>query len=485
MNIVENIIGADDFNEYLSETINEVNYEITNSELIDYHVDDKTLEFKITVDYLNQKDELFIQMNNDESNPSFKTIEHNDLLEEEIKRDKLNFDIDYWSYNITYDQLARLYNRGKILIPDMQRGFVWEHVQASKLIESIFMGLPLPSLFLIKQIDGNYLVVDGLQRITTISHFKENMNLPNYPKHSGFKLKGVNEQINNKTYKQITEVRPDLIDLFEMGTINIIEFKQNKPTFEESMYFLFERLNSGGTILSTQQIRNSVSYGPFNQKLNEFSKEHIGRFFSSKANEKLIPSEIILRTISIFNFIKKYNIEINDITDNVPESVPKSIVYKNLLNETAEHYHMEYKKVERTWISESTNFSEPINPNELNERFRESDKGIKLYEEIDSEFRKIYSAIKFVTDIFGEDSFKRVEDNKFTSRSTAIMVESVIVSIMLNIDKIDQADDKGEMKRRYKELVEDKYDDYFRQGTGQTKNIIGRIKTMKRVFFDD
>ena len=81
-------------------------------------------------------------------NDDYKFVDSEDM-DKIIDNEKFHFDIDYWSYNITYDQLGRLFESGKILIPNMQRGFVWDDIQASRLIESILMGLPLPSLFLV------------------------------------------------------------------------------------------------------------------------------------------------------------------------------------------------------------------------------------------------------------------------------------------------------------------------------------------------
>lgn len=72
-----------------------------------------------------------------------------DLSLEKINQGKTKFDVSYWSYNITYNQLANMFDKNRIKVPDMQRGFVWNETQASRLIESIVMGLPLPSIFLV------------------------------------------------------------------------------------------------------------------------------------------------------------------------------------------------------------------------------------------------------------------------------------------------------------------------------------------------
>ena len=386
-----------------------------------------------------------------------------DIAGEKVKADKLNFDIDYWSYNITYDQLSRMKEEGKILVPDMQRGFVWDKVQASKLIESIFIGLPLPSLFLIKQDDGKYLIVDGLQRITSIHCFKYNLSLPNMSKKTnGFSLTGVNENLLNATYQSIKREQPTLIDRFDMGTINVIEFKQNKPEYEEAMYSLFERLNSGGTNLTAQQIRNSIYYGLFNDKLNSFSKK-MNKYFSQRAIMGLAPSELILRSISIYNYIND-----NNLMNKESKDVSGTVVYKNMLNKTAEKYHIPYKKIER-----------------LQDETKKSREREEYSSKIERLFSSLYTAIINIERFFGNNAFKRYDNGKFKSRISPILFEALVTTELLYPDK--KFTDKSSMIENYKSIFNenDEYEKYFTQATGSVKNIKNRVATMKRVLFND
>lgn len=390
-------------------------------------------------------------------------IEYEDV-DSSIKNDKFNFDIDYWSYNITYDQLARLYEAKKIIVPKMQRGFVWDDMQASRLIESILMGLPLPSLFLIKNVEeGNYLVVDGLQRITTIHSFRYNKKLPNRPATTaGFVLKGdVNADILHKTYKELFD--EGKTDKFDMGTVNVIEFKQNKPDHEEAMYALFERLNSGGTNLSPQQIRNSISYGGFNNLLNE-NAEKIQKFFSKKAILSLAPSENLLRIISIYNYINDNHL-LDDNTNEVNDA-KGNITYKNLLNETSQKYHMIYKVLER----KNGNGKEGTN---------DRSEDISL-------FQRISNHIDKCEEIFGQHVFSRYDAKKhtFLTRFTPVILESLVVTMLLNEDKTYKSEEK--IIEAYKEIFSEDaaFDKYFTQGTGRNQNIIGRVKSIQKVLYE-
>lgn len=397
-------------------------------------------------------------------NNNYNFLEYEDIYES-IENDKFNFDIDYWSYNITYDQLARLFKSGKIKIPDMQRGFVWDDIQASRLIESILMGLPLPSLFLIKNIEeGNYLVVDGLQRLTTIYSFRYNKRLPNRNTNiAGFSLKGVHESIRNKTYDELSE--EGKTDKFDMGTINVIEFKQNKPDHEEAMYTLFERLNGGGTNLSPQQIRNSIYYGEFNNLLNIYSKL-IDKYFSKKAVLSLAPSENLLRIIAIYNYIDSYYKELLESNYAGYQELTPTIAYKKIYNKTAKKYHMDYKVFE-------------IQSNGI-ERKENS-------EELEKLFKDIELAITACESIFGDDAFTRYDEKKgeFLNRFTPVLLESLVVTMLLNKNKTlkDRKTILDDFKNLFK--PEKEFDQYFSQGTGRLKNIFGRIVSLEKVLYQN
>ena len=453
--LINNDIFRQDVMKYL-EIETDKNFEITESE--DFNEDNDFLKLFIST---NKKNYLITveMIHND-----YKFVDNEDM-DKIIDNEKFHFDIDYWSYNITYDQLGRLFESGKILIPNMQRGFVWDDIQASRLIESILMGLPLPSLFLIKNIEeGNYMVVDGLQRITSIHSFRYNKKLPNRdPKVAGFVLKGVHKEITNKTYQELSE--EGKTDKFDMGTINVIEFKQNKPDKEEAMYTLFERLNGGGTNLTPQQIRNSIYYGTFNDLLNGHA-EILNKYFSQKAILNLMPSEALLRIISIHQYIIK---NYSDILENNYEGISEltsSIAYKKIYNDTSNNYHLEYKLLERK-----------TDTNKLEE----------YKEELEKYFFKITEYIKSCEKIFNDNVFARFDNEKgeFLSRFTPILLEGLIVTMLLNQDK--ELKSNEEIVEQFKELFIDKghFEQYFTQGTGRLKNIFGRIVSLQEVLYEE
>ena len=416
---------------------------------------DNNIVVKLTV--IGSKISYLFEVIIDLKENSYQIVSNEDITEQDIRASKLSYDIDYWSYNITYNQLAQMYHDEIIKVPEMQRGFVWNRVQASRLIESIVMGLPLPSIFLVaieEKGRKRYLVIDGLQRITTIHAYIYNERLPIQNNvAAGFSLKGVNDKYENMNYIDLE--KEGLADNLKYNTINVIEFKQNLPYNESAMYSIFERLNSGGTTLSSQQIRNSIFYGYFNKSLNDFATQSLAKYFSNSAILNLINSEILLRAIAIYDLV----IESGDIADF---SITGSIVYKTLLNNVAEKYHIEYKKCERK--------------NSIPQ----------FQSDIDELFNKIKSGIEIIEELLGVNAFKKYDttQNKYNSRITPIIFESIIVSFLLGYSNRSVV--KEDFQERYNRLfIDGDFEKYFTQGTGQRENIKNRIVAMNKVLYGE
>lgn len=416
---------------------------------------DNNIVVKLTV--IGSKISYLFEVIIDLKENTYKIVSNEDITEQDIRASKLSYDIDYWSYNITYNQLAQMYHDEIIKVPEMQRGFVWNRVQASRLIESIVMGLPLPSIFLVaieEKGRKRYLVIDGLQRITTIHAYIYNERLPIQNNvAAGFSLKGVNDKYENMSYIDLE--KEGLADNLKYNTINVIEFKQNLPYNESAMYSIFERLNSGGTTLSSQQIRNSIFYGYFNKSLNDFATQSLAKYFSNSAILNLSNSEILLRAIAIYDLV----IESGDIADF---SITGSIVYKTLLNNVAEKYHIEYKKCERK--------------NSIPQ----------FQSDIDELFNKIESGIEIIEELLGINAFKKYDttQNKYNSRITPIIFESIIVSYLLGYSNRSVV--KEDFQERYNRLfIDGDFEKYFTQGTGQRENIKNRIVAMNKVLYGE
>ncbi len=84
---------------------------------------------------------------------------------------QLEYDIAAYPSDLTLNVLYDMWKRGEIIVPDYQRNFVWSKKQASLLIESFLIGLPVPQVFFYVNAENKYEVIDGQQRITSIAYF--------------------------------------------------------------------------------------------------------------------------------------------------------------------------------------------------------------------------------------------------------------------------------------------------------------------------
>jgi len=215
-------------------------------------------------------------------------------------------DLQVDEYDITSTpndfNVITLYNfveSGAVRIPGFQRNFVWDLSRASKLIESLILGLPVPQLFLYEQARNRFLVIDGQQRLMSIYYFikkrfpkkekrvelraifdKEGKipdeilhddeyfqsfnlklaeKLPNHPN----KFKGLN-------YATLSDYKTQ----FDLRPIRNVVVKQNSPTGDDSsMYEVFNRLNTGGINLRPQEIRTSMYHSKFYVMLYHINTE--------------------------------------------------------------------------------------------------------------------------------------------------------------------------------------------------------------------
>ena len=211
----------------------------------------------------------------------------------------------------TLETLHLRWQRGEIEIPKFQRGWVWKHAQASQLVESFLLGLPVPGIFLYReQPSQRYLVIDGQQRLRTVFGFIEG-KLPDV---SDFYLRDIDQRWQGKRYTELAE--SDRIR-FRDSVLRAMVIEQSDPEDDSSMYHIFERLNTGGTHLNPQEVRNSAAHGPFNNlmlELNEFSqwREIFGR---KEPDPRMRDVELIVRFCALRD-----------------ASVPYSQPMKNFLN---------------------------------------------------------------------------------------------------------------------------------------------------------
>jgi uncharacterized protein with ParB-like and HNH nuclease domain len=206
--------------------------------------------------------------------------------------------------------LDKKLNEEEICIPKFQRGFVWNISQASRLIESFMMGLPVPPIFLYIQPDQKYLVIDGRQRLQTISCFFKGIfgQADESSKLREFKLEGINSKSPwyKKTFSEFDEADQRKL---KNQVLRSIVVRQIHPSDENtSIYHIFERLNTGGVPLQDQEVRNCVYAGKLNDLLLELNNYPAWRKIlgKSKPDTRQKDVKLILRYMSLFHKSSDY-----------------------------------------------------------------------------------------------------------------------------------------------------------------------------------
>lgn len=191
-------------------------------------------------------------------------------LQEQLDTNRRTVSFD--NYDITVRQLYSMIVESQIeLQPEYQRHFVWDAVRQSQLIESIFLGIPIPNLFMATNPDATWEVIDGLQRLTTIVNFigNEEVRVRTNPNSQKLEIKGLDKlsTMNNLVFE---ELPMSIQNMFMTRPIRVTVLN-DKSDFSVR-YDLFERLNTGGVILLPQEIRNCVYIGEFKDFINYCSK---------------------------------------------------------------------------------------------------------------------------------------------------------------------------------------------------------------------
>lgn len=166
-------------------------------------------------------------------------------------------------YAMSISEWASLYENKEVDIhPEFQRFYRWGETQKTNLIESILLGIPIPPVFVSQREDGIWDVVDGLQRLSTLYQFMgilkdENGNNIEPLTLSGTKyLPSLEGKKWNNPDDEANSLSQELRLIIKRSKISVsIILKESDDT---AKYDLFQRLNTGGSNLSPQEVRNCI-----------------------------------------------------------------------------------------------------------------------------------------------------------------------------------------------------------------------------------
>lgn len=252
-------------------------------------------------------------------------------LSRQLNEQKLK--VDYDSFDFSVKELITLVNDGTINIaPDYQRKFRWEEERQSLLIESIFLGIPVPPIYMATNVDASWEVIDGLQRLSTIINFvaeedseaRRKINKPNR-----LVLKDL-KKLSNFNGADFNDLPRTLQLSFVMKPLKVITLS-DKSDFSVR-FDLFQRLNTGGIKLTDQEIRSCVYQGRFNDLLKSLSQDQNFRKsikLQKSKTENGTWEELVLRFFSYLNYRNNFVHNVTDFLNEYMSQATRNFNYEN------------------------------------------------------------------------------------------------------------------------------------------------------------
>ena len=204
--------------------------------------------------------------------------------------------IDFTGKDSEIAGLYRQYQKGRLLIqPDYQRKYVWDTKKASLLIESILMNIPIPIVYLAATKNDKINVIDGQQRLTSIFSFLDGK----FPNGKEFKLTGMKvlTELKGKRFNEIDEGLQNKIYDYSIRTITF-----SADSDPDLQYEIFARLNTGSVSLNSQELRNCVYRGEFNELIKDLAsdREYLALLGLVEPHKRMTDVELVLRFISFY-----------------------------------------------------------------------------------------------------------------------------------------------------------------------------------------
>ena len=253
-------------------------------------------------------------------------------LEQEFTQARSNLLTD--RLDMSFGEIMNIYQDGDILIsPEFQRLFRWSDYQKTRFIESVLLGIPIPPIFVSEDTDGKWELVDGLQRLSTILSFfgilKDSDGKLDDEKNNWIFTEGdIITSMEGKTRNDL----PLKLQLSIKRAVCRVELLRYHGENSNLKYELFNRLNTGGSTATEQEIRNCIFRGT-NDQFNNFLKDLAANevLFNlvlppKKQIDELYLEEVVLRFVSLY-----YAEDENELSHNISKYMT-NFMRKNVSN---------------------------------------------------------------------------------------------------------------------------------------------------------
>lgn len=247
------------------------------------------------------------------------------------------YDVSVFPSDFTIAAIFSLINSGAVSMPVFQRNYVWDRKRASRFIESLILGLPVPQVFLYQKALNKFLVIDGQQRLLSVYYFvRQRFPLPEkraelrkiFDDNNGipedvlsddkyfqdFKLQLPKTEDRGKNPLQGLKYSTlGIYDSFEYMTMRCMAVRNNNADGDDRAVFeIFSRLNTGGVKLGSQEIRACLYYSEFYRMVCRLNQNSIWRALCGKPEDsRFRDTDILLRAFALLCNGEQYNGSMN------------------------------------------------------------------------------------------------------------------------------------------------------------------------------
>jgi len=238
--------------------------------------------------------------------------------------------VDFDSFDITVKELVAMVNESLIdIAPEYQRQFRWGPENQSTFIESVLLGIPIPSLFMAANADGTWELIDGVQRLSTLVHFVGDEKLR--------KRLGMGEALMITELTKLSEFNgctferlPRSVQLqFSLKPVKVTTISDKSDL--QVRFDLFERLNTGGVLLTAQEIRACLYRGEFSDFLRELSIDRTFKRLVRLPKERESDGtreELVLRFFAFYYRYKQFEHSVVEFLNGYMADASKQFDYR-------------------------------------------------------------------------------------------------------------------------------------------------------------
>ena len=258
------------------------------------------------------------------------------------------------SLDVSFNELYDMYQNGELTIaPDYQRLFRWEEEKQSRFIESLILEMPVPPIFVIETEDGVYELIDGLQRISSYLHFRGERLGETTEDFLVLHGCDIVDDLNDMTFDKLPKALQIKIKR------SFVRMEVIKKESETSLkYHMFKRLNTGGELLSAQEIRN-CTIRLLGAKGIDFLEECCQNSDFKSVINKVSPEkkkikydqELVLRFFAIKNDIDNYKYPVTEYLTRYLEKMTAKDIFD--YKKEKEIFDATFKFINKNWIEDA------------------------------------------------------------------------------------------------------------------------------------